>query len=141
MSAQNSRNARSPQGKDSAQGVSIPAPIRVGGAFMALALVLVIMAIVAVFTDGWMAPFEWTYGRLGIVLAALIVGAFATIRHDQKSSITQVVALGIAVALIIASRFLPQTVLMVQAQYWLLLYAGAAALCALVIRRAMIPKA
>lgn len=108
---------------------------------MALALTLFIMAIVAMITEGINTPFEFTWPRVAIVVAALIVGAFATIRTDQKSSRTQVIALVVAVALIIASRFVPHTVLTVMGQYWLLMYGAAALLCALVIRRAMIPKA
>lgn len=120
-----------------ASGVSIPMPMRVGGAFMALALTLLLMGVVAVLSEGWMAPFEWTLSRLAILVVAIIVGAFATIRVDQKASRSQVVALALALALIVISRFLPESTLVVMGQHWLLLYAITALLCGLVIRRVM----
>ncbi|MDD7581671.1 hypothetical protein ACEE23_00425 [Corynebacterium sp. 32222D000AT] len=121
-------------------GVTIPLQLRVGGAFIAVALVLVIMTIVAVLTEGWMSPFVWTPARVALVVAALIIGAFATIRKDQRPSITQVVALGGAVLIIIASRFLPSAELAVMGQWWLLIYAGLALVCALVLRRSLAPR-
>src|SRR5690625_93998 len=83
---------QSSQRTDKSAGVSIPIQVRVGGAFMALAAVLFLLALVAVFTDGWGAPFEWTPIRVAIVIAALLVGGFATVRKDQKASVAQVVA-------------------------------------------------
>lgn len=121
-------------------GVTIPLQLRVGGAFIAVALVLVIMTIVAVLTEGWMSPFVWTPARVALVVAALIIGAFATIRKDQRPSITQVVALGGAVLIIIASRFLPSAELAVMGQWWLLIYSGLALVCALVLRRSLAPR-
>ncbi|MDO5669716.1 MAG: hypothetical protein Q4G50_06905 [Corynebacterium sp.] len=132
MSQKNSRPERT---------YRVPAALRVGGAFMALAVALAIFAVVAVFTDGWMAPFAVTPRFLAILLAAVILGAFATIRTDQASSRTQVIALVVAVALIIFARFLPSEPLTTMAQYWLAMYAVFAFLCALIIRRSMIPKA
>ncbi|HCG45758.1 MULTISPECIES: hypothetical protein [Corynebacterium] len=124
--------------KSPAQGVPIPTTLRVGGAFMFLAFVLILLAVISVFRDGWQAPFTWTYGTLAIVAAALIAGAFATIRRDQRASKTQVIALAVAVVLVIAGRFAPSTVLVVMDQYWLLLYAVGAGLCALILRRVSI---
>ncbi|WJY89754.1 hypothetical protein [Corynebacterium confusum] len=121
-------------------GVTIPLQLRVGGAFIAVALVLVIMTFVAVLTEGWMSPFVWTPARVALVVAALIIGAFATIRKDQRPSIAQVVALGAAVLTIIASRFLPSAELAVMGQWWLLIYAGLALVCALVLRRSLAPR-
>ncbi|MEX3514150.1 MULTISPECIES: hypothetical protein [unclassified Corynebacterium] len=120
--------------------MTIPLQLRVGGAFIAVALVLVIMTIVAVLTEGWMSPFVWTPARVALVVAALIIGAFATIRKDQRPSITQVVALGGAVLIIIASRFLPSAELAVMGQWWLLIYSGLALVCALVLRRSLAPR-
>ena len=133
-------NSQQTQRNPRKDGVSIPLPMRVGGAFMALGITLFIMGVVAMISDGVNVPFEMTWPRLAILVAALIVGAFATIRTDQKSSKAQVGALVVAVALIIASRFLPPTVLTVLGQFWLFMYGAAALLCALIIRRAMIPK-
>lgn len=137
--AQNSPQSSQRSGKH--PGVSIPIQVRVGGAFMALAAVLFLLALVAVFTDGWGTPFAWTPIRVAIIIAALLVGGFATVRTDQKSSVVQVVALAIAVLLIIGSRFVPQNVYLVQHQSFLVLYGGAALLCALILRRSVMPKA
>lgn len=120
-------------------GASIPLQLRVGGAFMTVALVLVIMTIVAVLSEGWMSPFVWTPAHVALVVAALIIGAFATIRKEQRPSVAQVVALGGAVVIIITSRFLPTVELAVMGQWWLLIYAGVALVCALVLRRSLLP--
>src|SRR5690625_7799368 len=85
--AQNSPPSSQRSGKN--PGVSIPIQVRVGGAFMALAAVLFLLALVAVFTDGWGTPFAWTPIRVAIIIAALLVGGFATVRTDQKSSVVQ----------------------------------------------------
>jgi len=118
----------------------VPLALRVGGAFMALAVALLVFTVIAVFGDGWMAPFAVTPRVLVILVAAMILGAFATIRRDQAASRTQVIALVVAVALIIFARLLPNEPLYVMAQYWLPMYAVFAFLCALVIRRSLIPK-
>src|SRR5690625_6869693 len=66
--AQNSPPSSQRSGKN--PGVSIPIQVRVGGAFMALAAVLFLLALVAVFTDGWGTPFAWTPIRVAIIIAA-----------------------------------------------------------------------
>lgn len=118
-------------------GVDIPAALRVGGAFMLLAAVLALFGLVSIFTDGWGAPFEWTWRRLAIVGAALLVGAFSTQRRDQRGSREQIIALVLALVLIVASRALPSTVLTTMGQYVVFLYAVAAGLCAVIIRRTL----
>lgn len=118
-------------------GVDIPATLRVGGAFMLLAAVLALFGLVSIFTDGWGATFEWTWRRLAIVGAALLVGAFSTQRRDQRGSREQIIALVLALVLIIASRALPSTVLTTMGQYVVFLYAVAAGLCAVIIRRTL----
>lgn len=118
----------------------VPTALRVGGAFMALAVALLVFTVVSVFTDGWMAPFVVTPGFLIIIVAVIIFGAFATVRRDQAASRSQVIALVVAVALVIFSRFIPNTALYVMGQYWLAMYAVAALLAGLVIRRSLIPK-
>ncbi|AKK05949.1 hypothetical protein CMUST_08120 [Corynebacterium mustelae] len=124
--------------KDAA--VTIPVPIRVGGAFMAVAIVLAIFTAVEVITNGWMTPFEVTPRFLAIVIAGAVLGAFATINRNQKASIVQVVALTTALILVVGSRFLPHMVLMVWDQFWLPAYALLAFACSLAIRRAVTPK-
>ncbi|MDK8762906.1 hypothetical protein I6J72_04770 [Corynebacterium sp. FDAARGOS 1242] len=116
-------------------GVAIPAGLRVGGAFTLLAAVLALFGLVSIFTDGWGATFEWTWRRLAIVGAALLVGAFSTQRRDQRGSREQIIALVLALVLIVASRALPSTVLTTMGQYVVFLYAVGAGLCAAVIRR------
>lgn len=127
-------------GKDSNETVRIPTPIRVGGAFMAVAIVLAFFTVVEVITKGWMMPFAVTPRFLALVLAGALVGAFATMNKNQPPSIIQVTALVAALALVIAGRFLPQTVLVVWDQYWLPAYALLAFACSLAIRRSLIPK-
>lgn len=107
---------------------------------MALAFALFIFAIIAVFADGWMAPFVVTPRFLMILVAAMLLGAFATIRKDQAGSRNQIIALIIAVALVLLTRFIPNTTLHTMEQYWLPMYAGVAVIGALVLRRSMIPK-
>ena len=83
-------------------GVAIPAGLRVGGAFTLLAAVLALFGLVSIFTDGWGATFEWTWRRLAIVGAALLVGAFSTQRRDQRGSREQIIALVLALVLILS---------------------------------------
>ena len=128
MSQKNSRPERT---------YRVPAALRVGGAFIALAIALAIFAVVAVFADGWMAPFAVTPRFLAILVAAIILGAFATIRTDQAASRTQVIALVVAVGIVIFSRFIPNDAITTMAQYWLAMYAVFAFLCALIIRRSL----
>ena len=117
--------------------VTPPAALRVGGAFLVVAFVLVLFAHISVFTDGWGAPFVWTYSNLTIIIAAVLVGSFSTMNKEHAGSRAQIIALAVAVALIIASRFLPQHDLLIQQQYWLLFYAGMSAICALILRRSV----
>lgn len=107
---------------------------------MALALVLLIFLFIEFLTAGFFVPFEVTPRFLAIVVAALILGAFATMSRNQESSRTQVIALVVAMVLVIASRFLPTGPLSLMGQEWLLGYAILALICALVIRRSMTPK-
>lgn len=116
-------------------------PLRVGGAFLALSAVLLLFGFVALFSDGWMSPFEITWRFLLTSVAAALVGAFITTSAQDKGSPAQIVGLVVAIALVVSGRFAPSEPLGVMAPYWLFLYAGAALLCALVIRRSLMPKA
>ena len=129
--------SRNPDIPPTSDGVEIAAALRVGGAFMLVAAVLALFGLVSIFTDGWGATFEWTWRRLAIVGAALLVGAFSTQRRDQRGSREQIIALILALVLIIASRALPSTVLTTMGQYVVFLYAVAAGLCAVIIRRTL----
>ena len=129
--------SKNPETNPTTDGVDIPAALRVGGAFMLLAAVLALFGLVSIFTDGWGVTFEWTWRRLAIVGAALLVGAFSTQRRGQRGSREQIIALVLALVLIIASRALPNTVLTTMGQYVVFLYAVAAGLCAVIIRRTL----
>lgn len=122
------------------QPVKIPVGFRVGGAFMALALVLLIFGVISVFTDGWMAKFPVTPRFVAILLAAAVLGAFATVNKNQEGSKAQVGALTVALMLVVGSRFVPNEAWFYWQQYWLVAYAAAAFLCALVIRQALARK-
>lgn len=118
---------------------SPPTALRVGGAFMVVAFVLVLFALISVSRDGWGADFAWTYSKVAIVVAALIVGAFSTMSKSQAGSRAQVAALAISIVIIAASRFVPGDILFTQPQIWVVFYAGFAVLCALVLRRSAMP--
>lgn len=113
----------------------MPVQLRVGGAFMSLAVVLIVQAVVAFITGG---VFQVTVATVLVWVAALIFGAFATQRRDQPGSRSQVIALIVALVLIIFSVVLPTTVLTTTAAYWLALYAAVAVICALILRRSVV---
>ncbi|WP_394280591.1 hypothetical protein [Corynebacterium sp.] len=112
----------------------IPIPLRVGGAFMSLAVVLIVQAVVAFISGG---IFEITVGSVLVWVAALIFGAFATQRRDQPGSRSQVIALVTALVLIIISVVTPTIVLTTTAAYWIAAYAAMAVVCALILRRSI----
>ncbi|MBF9012000.1 hypothetical protein NQ023_05585 [Corynebacterium phoceense] len=118
----------------------VPVALRVGGAFMALALVLLLFGVLSLVSDGWMVPYGVSPRFLLIVAAAALAGAFVTTSTEHRGSPAQVIGLVAALALVIASRFVSAQAIGHMAQYWLFLYAVAALLCALVIRRSLIPK-
>ncbi|BAU95878.1 hypothetical protein N24_1616 [Corynebacterium suranareeae] len=119
---------------------SVPAGIRIGGAFVALGLVLLVFAAIELFTSGMLKTFAITPGFLMILVAAIILGAFATTSKYEPSSKTQIISLSIAVVLVIASRLLPSVELYVVEQFWLSAWGVAALLCGLIIRRSQLPK-
>lgn len=111
--------------------------LRIGGAFVAVGAALFLLTFVQVLINGWMAPFPVTWSFVAIVIAAGILGAFATTDTSQPGSRKQVVALALAIGLIFLGRLLPQEPLMMWAQYWLPAYGLAAIACGLVIRRSL----
>lgn len=118
----------------------IPASIRAGGAFLALAVTLLILLFLAILNDGWMAPFAVTNRILMILVAAVIFGAFATQRTNQSFNRAQVIALVVAVVLLVVSMLIPQATVYTLAQYWVAMYAVLALMCALILRRASLPS-
>lgn len=119
----------------------VPTAIRVGGAFVALGVVLIVFGVIELVTSGMGAPFAVTPGFLLILLAAVILGGFATVSRYEESSRIQVITLGIAVVLVGLSRFLPNEPLLWVEQFWLSAWAVTAIICGLIMRRAMMPKA
>ncbi|PXY12341.1 hypothetical protein [Corynebacterium striatum] len=111
----------------------VPVQLRVGGAFMGIALVLVLYAVLALLRGD--AAFPVTPQVLSIIVAVAIVGAFATYNTKQEGSRTQVGALIAAVVLIGLGFIAPDTELMATTPFWLIGWALAAGLCAVVLRR------
>ncbi|WJZ02663.1 hypothetical protein [Corynebacterium freiburgense] len=116
----------------------VPSTIRIGGAFAALGIVLLIFTFVEVATTGWMVPFQLTPRFLMILAAAALVGGFATAGVANKRGIGQVVALVIALLLVVGGRLVPNPVLTVMDQWWLPAYGLLALGCSVVIRQAAI---
>lgn len=111
----------------------VPVQLRVGGAFMGIALVLVLYAVLALLRGD--AAFPVTPQVLSIIVAVAIVGAFATYNTKQEGSRTQVGALIVAVVLIGLGFIAPDTEFMATTPFWLIGWALAAGLCAVVLRR------
>ncbi|MBL7284878.1 hypothetical protein FPH17_05550 [Corynebacterium godavarianum] len=111
----------------------VPVQLRVGGAFMGIALVLVLYAVLALLRGD--AAFPVTPQVLSIIVAVAIVGAFATYNTKQEGSRTQVGSLLAAVVLIGLGFIAPDTELMATTPFWLIGWALAAGLCAVVLRR------
>lgn len=121
-----------------AANTELPLPIRVGGAFVAIAIVLGIFTFVAVVTQGFLVPFEVTPRFLLIVLAGAILGAFGMTTPGAPRSAWNVFALFVALLLVVGGRFIPNAPIFVMQQWWLPAYAILALLCGLVLRRTAI---
>ncbi|MCK7660483.1 hypothetical protein [Corynebacterium antarcticum] len=118
---------------------AVPPALRVGGVFIALAIVLALWTFLEVVLNGWMAPFHVTTRFLLICVAAIIIGGSATSGRTQYVTMGRVVTLGVALTLIVLSRVLPNATFMVMGQYWLPSYAIVSLLAGLIIKRQMIP--
>lgn len=110
-----------------------PIQLRAGGAFIALAMVLLLFAFIA-FLRG-----EQTFAvSLQFVLtacAAIIFGAFATTDKTQAGSKSQVIALTFAVVILVLGVLVPTTVLAYTPTHWVGMWGVGALLCALTLRR------
>ncbi|WP_448854595.1 hypothetical protein [Corynebacterium frankenforstense] len=113
----------------------LPAGLRVGGAFLGVALVALLLLVLDVFGRGVGAPFEFTPRVLTILLAGALLGAFATTRRDEPGSRAKVSALIVAVLLVVASRVMPPEPAYATAQHWVLGLVVVAGVCAWLIRR------
>ena len=119
----------------------VPAGIRIGGAFVALGAVMIVFGVIQLFNGGLLQPFAVTPRFLVILLAAAILGGFATVSKYENSSRLQVIALAVAVILVFASRALPNDPIILIEQFWLSLWAVTTIICGLIIRRSLMPKA
>ena len=133
MSAQ-SQGAAAVGGRGPDRG-GVPAGLRVGGAFLGVALVALLLLVIDVLTRGVGTPFEFTPRVLTILLAGGPVGALATPPRDAPPSRGKVIALIVAVLLVVASRFLPPEPAYATAQHWALGLVVVAGVCAWLIRR------
>ena len=111
----------------------VPVPLRAGGAFLAIALVLLIYAALAFFRSE--PAFAITPQVVTILVAAAIFGANATFVRGQTHSRVQVGALAAAVVLVVVGVLLPATTLFITQTFWLILWAVTGIMCALVLRR------
>lgn len=136
--SQRRHSADHPQ-QQNGSSANVPMTLRIGGAFITLAVMLLLLLFVQIFTQGWMAPLVITPGFVLIVVAALLLGAFGGVRSGDAASRSRVIALGLAVVMVLLSRLLQSPVLMVMDQYWIIMYAGIALLAGLWLRRSVIP--
>ena len=113
----------------------VPVQLRVGGAFLGIAAALLLYGIVA-FLRGE-STFAVTPQVVSVLVAVALVGAFATTNTKQQGSRTQVIVLFVAVLLIGLGVILPDTQLMFASPAWLVAWAVAAGLCAVVLRRSI----
>ena len=125
-----------PDGAGGEKG-SDPIVLRAAGALAFLAAILALLGLVSIFSDGLGAPFEWTWRRVALIAAAILVGAFSAQHREQRGSLGQIAPLILALVFIIASRVLPDAVLATMGQNLLFVFAVIAALCAALICRAV----
>lgn len=111
-----------------------PLAIRLGGAFLILALAFLIFETISVINNGLGGNIEFTAKHLLILIAAAIFGAFPNPRIDPVAKRIYLLVL-LVVLLAFASKAIAHTVLMVMPQWWLVLYAIVCGVCALVLRR------
>lgn len=115
--------------------VTIHPGVRVGGAFLALAVVLGLFTFISLVNQGISGVFPVTWRFLMIIVASMLLGAFGTVHRDEERTTRHVVILVISVGLVVFSRFIAPDPIYVIASWWLPVYAVMALLCALVIRR------
>ena len=116
---------------------SVPIVLRAAGALAFLAAILALLGLFSIFSDGLGAPFEWTWRRVALIAAAILVGACSAHHRGHHSGRGQIAALILALVFIIASRVLPDAVLATMGQNLLFVFAVIAALCAALICRAV----
>ena len=114
--------------------VTVPLAIRIGGAFLVLAFVMFISFAVHAFREGFFSSFDVTPTFLLNCAAGLIVGAFFTVGAAQRGQMQRLIALGAAVIMIIAGRFIPGTVVMTMESFWLPAYGVACVIAGVLLR-------
>lgn len=109
-----------------------------GSALLCLSAMFFFTMIVQIITVGFNAPFALSYRFLVLVVAVVILGAsFQILRSGPVSGNRRFIIPLIVAALIIASRALPSTPLLIMEQYWLPTYGFACLIFALLLRRKM----
>lgn len=105
-----------------------PSPVslglRVGAAFLAMAVTLAIFTFIHVLKDGWAEGFHVTARCILILIAAALVGAFAPVNKASRSSVLQLTGLVVALSLIFLGRFTPESPIMIWPAYLLPCYAA-----------------
>ncbi|WKD61204.1 hypothetical protein CCICO_05880 [Corynebacterium ciconiae DSM 44920] len=121
--------------RESEPVVVVHPALRVGGAFLALALVLALFTVLSLISGGISSFFPVTWGFLLIIASAMLLGAFGTTHRNEERTMRHVVVLVIAVGLVVFSRFITTEPIYILESWWLPIYATMALICALVIRR------
>ncbi|CAB0646305.1 hypothetical protein CIP107567_01225 [Corynebacterium diphtheriae] len=78
----------------------VPLGLRVGAAFLAVAMALAIFTFIHILKDGWAEGFHVTARFTLILIAAALVGAFATVNKASRGSVLQLTGLVVALLLI-----------------------------------------
>ncbi|MBV7302614.1 hypothetical protein [Corynebacterium sp. TAE3-ERU2] len=133
--ASSAQRARTPRAQAEAPVVVVPPFLRVGGAFLALAIVLALFTLISLITGGLTGFFPVTWGFLLIIVSAMLLGAFGTTHRNEERTTRHIVVLVVAVGLVVFSRFITTEPIYILESWWLPVYATMALICALVIRR------
>lgn len=111
----------------------VPIQLRAGGAFITLAAALFLFTVLTLLRGEEL--FAMTLQTVTVLIAAVIIGAFATVSTSQEGSRTQVGALIVALVLIGLGVALPTYTLFYTQAYWPALWGIGSLLCAIVLRR------
>lgn len=119
---------------------SIPAGLRFGGAFIAVAIGLSIWTLVYLLQSGFLTVLPFSPRLAAMLLAAGLLGAAATTNRSQKPSTAQVVVLVLSVLLVIVSRILPEEPAYPLGLPWLVGFIVLFVVCGAVIRHSFVVR-
>lgn len=108
--------------------------LRIGGAFLAMAVVLAIFTFIHILKFGWVESFHVTARFILIMIAAALVGAFATVNKASRGSVLQITGLIVALLLIFLGRVIPDSPIMIWPAYLLPCYAAVCFIASLLAR-------